>query len=228
MKEGVRDIGWAILPCNWLQIMENSLDPVHVEWLHRYFTNYVLERLGRQRPDEPHYWRSAGQRPAAQEDRLRRLRARHREAPRARGRRREQRPTGASATRWCFPNMLQLRTRSACRSTTPTRCTGGTTSTRSGTASPSSGPKISRSTRSRCPGVDAEGLPVWDAGGQQLRPGQLRLELAGPDHPALDRAPGRVRQGHHPLPAPAARADEDRRAGRRPDEHVPRSRHQRL
>ena len=46
VKEGVRDIGWAILPCNWLQIMENSLDPVHVEWLHSYFTNYVLERLG--------------------------------------------------------------------------------------------------------------------------------------------------------------------------------------
>jgi 5,5'-dehydrodivanillate O-demethylase len=47
VKEGVRDIGWAVLPCNWLQIMENSLDPVHVEWLHSYFTNYVLERLGR-------------------------------------------------------------------------------------------------------------------------------------------------------------------------------------
>ncbi|MEX2430369.1 MAG: Rieske 2Fe-2S domain-containing protein [Dehalococcoidia bacterium] len=47
VQEGVvRDIGWAILPCNWLQIMENSLDPVHVEWLHRYFSNYVLERLG--------------------------------------------------------------------------------------------------------------------------------------------------------------------------------------
>jgi len=43
----MRDIGTAIIPCNWLQIMENSLDPVHVEWLHNYFSNYVLERLGR-------------------------------------------------------------------------------------------------------------------------------------------------------------------------------------
>ena len=35
MWEGVlRDIGRALLPCNWLQIMENSVDPVHVEWLH--------------------------------------------------------------------------------------------------------------------------------------------------------------------------------------------------
>ena len=58
VKEGVRDIGWAILPCNWLQIMENSLDPVHVEHLHAYFTNYVLERLGRNDADSYSYWRS--------------------------------------------------------------------------------------------------------------------------------------------------------------------------
>lgn len=30
----LRDIGRADLPCNWLQIMENSVDPVHVEYLH--------------------------------------------------------------------------------------------------------------------------------------------------------------------------------------------------
>jgi len=60
VKEGVRDIGWAILPCNWLQIMENSLDPVHVEWLHRYFSNYALERLGRDH-DDPGYWRQRAQ-----------------------------------------------------------------------------------------------------------------------------------------------------------------------
>jgi len=41
-----RDIGACIIPCNWLQIMENSLDPVHAEWLHNYWSNYVLERLG--------------------------------------------------------------------------------------------------------------------------------------------------------------------------------------
>ncbi len=40
------DIGACIIPCNYLQIMENSLDPVHVEWLHVHFSNYVLERMG--------------------------------------------------------------------------------------------------------------------------------------------------------------------------------------
>jgi 5,5'-dehydrodivanillate O-demethylase len=48
VREGVlRDIGSAVIPCNWIQIMENSLDPVHVEWLHQHFYNYVQERLGR-------------------------------------------------------------------------------------------------------------------------------------------------------------------------------------
>jgi 5,5'-dehydrodivanillate O-demethylase len=58
VKEGVRSIGWAVLPCNWLQIMENSLDPVHVEWLHRYMTNYALERLGRKDADAHNFWRT--------------------------------------------------------------------------------------------------------------------------------------------------------------------------
>jgi 5,5'-dehydrodivanillate O-demethylase len=30
----IRMIGRAVIPCNWLQIMENSVDPVHTEWLH--------------------------------------------------------------------------------------------------------------------------------------------------------------------------------------------------
>jgi len=42
-----RSIGSAEIPCNWMQIMENSLDPTHVEWLHNRFDNYVLERLGK-------------------------------------------------------------------------------------------------------------------------------------------------------------------------------------
>ncbi|MCH7482622.1 MAG: Rieske 2Fe-2S domain-containing protein [Chloroflexi bacterium] len=46
VREGVRDIGWAIVGCNWLQVQENSLDPMHGEFLHRYFSNYVLERQG--------------------------------------------------------------------------------------------------------------------------------------------------------------------------------------
>jgi len=46
-ENAIQTVGFAVIPCNWLQIMENSLDPVHVEWLHRYFDNYVLERLGK-------------------------------------------------------------------------------------------------------------------------------------------------------------------------------------
>jgi len=41
-----RDIGFCVIPCNWLQIMENSVDPVHAEWLHGVFANYVWERIG--------------------------------------------------------------------------------------------------------------------------------------------------------------------------------------
>ncbi|MEK7216117.1 MAG: Rieske 2Fe-2S domain-containing protein, partial [Chloroflexota bacterium] len=52
-----RDIGFCVIPCNWLQIMENSVDPVHSEWLHAYFANYVWERLGqpeRRKPVQKH------------------------------------------------------------------------------------------------------------------------------------------------------------------------------
>ena len=47
MEDLVRDIAHAELPCNWLQCQENSLDPVHVEWLHGSFSNFVEEMLGR-------------------------------------------------------------------------------------------------------------------------------------------------------------------------------------
>ena len=36
-ENAVRDIAISVLPCNWLQCQENSLDPVHVEWLHAYY-----------------------------------------------------------------------------------------------------------------------------------------------------------------------------------------------
>ena len=45
--DALRDIGVAVVPCNWVQIMENGLDPVHVEWLHQHFNNYALERVGK-------------------------------------------------------------------------------------------------------------------------------------------------------------------------------------
>ena len=48
-----RDIAITELPCNWLQCQENSLDPVHTEWLHRYQSNWVRERSGVPRSELP-------------------------------------------------------------------------------------------------------------------------------------------------------------------------------
>jgi 5,5'-dehydrodivanillate O-demethylase len=42
----IKDVGVTVVPCNWLQAMENSLDPVHTEWLHGRFFKQVLERMG--------------------------------------------------------------------------------------------------------------------------------------------------------------------------------------
>jgi len=75
VEEGrVRSIGWTLVTCNWLQIMENSLDPIHAEYLHGYFSKYALERMGvinhrgdiyGNRPWEPNpsygdFWRAGG------------------------------------------------------------------------------------------------------------------------------------------------------------------------
>jgi len=38
-----RQVGVTVIPCNWLQAMENSIDQTHVEWLHGYYTNYLAE-----------------------------------------------------------------------------------------------------------------------------------------------------------------------------------------
>ncbi len=46
-----RQIGVTNIPCNWLQCMENSLDPVHVEWLHGYYMNYVWGQRGVSNPE---------------------------------------------------------------------------------------------------------------------------------------------------------------------------------
>ncbi|PZC45806.1 MAG: 5,5'-dehydrodivanillate O-demethylase [Chloroflexi bacterium] len=47
----VADIGVAVLNCNWLQCQENSLDPVHLEWLHGYWGQHQTmmrrEKLGK-------------------------------------------------------------------------------------------------------------------------------------------------------------------------------------
>jgi 5,5'-dehydrodivanillate O-demethylase oxygenase subunit len=42
-----REIEFIPLPCNWVQCMDNSLDPVHFEHLHGVYGNYVNERLGK-------------------------------------------------------------------------------------------------------------------------------------------------------------------------------------
>jgi 5,5'-dehydrodivanillate O-demethylase len=42
----IRILGSAVIPCNWLQIMENSLDAVHTEWLHGHFFEFVKEAEG--------------------------------------------------------------------------------------------------------------------------------------------------------------------------------------
>jgi 5,5'-dehydrodivanillate O-demethylase len=34
------------IPCNWLQCMDNSFDPLHFEFLHATFGNYQFERIG--------------------------------------------------------------------------------------------------------------------------------------------------------------------------------------
>ncbi|MEQ9499821.1 MAG: Rieske 2Fe-2S domain-containing protein [Deltaproteobacteria bacterium] len=52
VMDGVRDVGHTVLPCNWLQIMENSVDPFHVEWLHnRYFAWLAAVQSGGTIPD---------------------------------------------------------------------------------------------------------------------------------------------------------------------------------
>ena len=42
----IRILGRVVLPVNWLQIMENSLDPVHTEWLHGHQYEFQKEREG--------------------------------------------------------------------------------------------------------------------------------------------------------------------------------------
>jgi 5,5'-dehydrodivanillate O-demethylase oxygenase subunit len=45
-EDKVRQIQVTHLPCNWLQCQENSLDPVHFEWLHARQSNYVAAKGG--------------------------------------------------------------------------------------------------------------------------------------------------------------------------------------
>lgn len=49
----IRTIGYAVIPCNWMQIMENSLDPTHLEWLHGRYFQFVFEKEGRPQSSWP-------------------------------------------------------------------------------------------------------------------------------------------------------------------------------
>jgi 5,5'-dehydrodivanillate O-demethylase oxygenase subunit len=42
----IRMMGSALLPVNWLQIMENSVDPIHTEWLHGHHYEFQKEQEG--------------------------------------------------------------------------------------------------------------------------------------------------------------------------------------
>ena len=51
VREGMlRDIGVAMLPCNWVQIMENSVDPTHLEWLHGHHLAHTRAQSGQAAP----------------------------------------------------------------------------------------------------------------------------------------------------------------------------------
>ena len=50
VMDGVRDIGHTMLPCNWLQIMENAVDPYHVEALHGRYFEFIADHRGFEMP----------------------------------------------------------------------------------------------------------------------------------------------------------------------------------
>ncbi len=52
--EGRKDNWGTMLPCNWLQCMENSLDPLHFQWLHRYWGGWQMNRI--KPPEERDAW----------------------------------------------------------------------------------------------------------------------------------------------------------------------------
>jgi 5,5'-dehydrodivanillate O-demethylase oxygenase subunit len=45
-QNGFVEIYWSKIPCNWLQCQENSIDPVHFEWMHRNWTVRLKGQTG--------------------------------------------------------------------------------------------------------------------------------------------------------------------------------------
>ncbi|MDA1035911.1 MAG: Rieske 2Fe-2S domain-containing protein [Chloroflexi bacterium] len=53
-RPGIRSAWSVALPCNWLQCHENSMDPLHFQWLHRYWGGWKLNPLFT--PEERAIW----------------------------------------------------------------------------------------------------------------------------------------------------------------------------
>jgi 5,5'-dehydrodivanillate O-demethylase len=49
-ENAFRQVGTTMIPCNWLQCQENSMDSVHTEYLHGQLWEYVAERIDSQDP----------------------------------------------------------------------------------------------------------------------------------------------------------------------------------
>jgi 5,5'-dehydrodivanillate O-demethylase len=54
VEGAIRLVGKAVVPCNWLQIMENSVDPIHTEWAHGHLAEFKRgqEPMPSSRPHE--------------------------------------------------------------------------------------------------------------------------------------------------------------------------------
>ena len=115
VMDGVRDIGWADLPCNFVQIMENAVDPHHVEFLHGRYFQFVGQQQGF---DAPASFAKKHVKVG-----LRRLRVGDHQAPRRRRRHRGGRrlggrpPAGVPVQHAGRRRRTSSRCRSGCRST---------------------------------------------------------------------------------------------------------------
>lgn len=54
--DGFAQVAFAVIPCNWLQCQENSIDPVHFEWMH---ANWKIRLEGGEGPYSPTHKRLA-------------------------------------------------------------------------------------------------------------------------------------------------------------------------
>jgi 5,5'-dehydrodivanillate O-demethylase len=59
VEGAVRTCGRAVIPVNWLQIMENSVDPIHTEWLHGKHYEFINEGEGVKVPISRHHLKIA-------------------------------------------------------------------------------------------------------------------------------------------------------------------------